>query len=101
MRFLIRIAANALGVLLASLAVPGFAFAGNLKTLIGIGLALALANIIVRPLLKLFRPYGNFSELNFAQVGHGIGCYGTRPGTAQPRRIRQVRERRAWTRWFS
>lgn len=43
------------------------------------------------PLLKLFRPYGNFSELNFAQVGHGIGCYGTRPGPAQPRRVRQAR----------
>ncbi len=43
------------------------------------------------PLLKLFRPYGNFSELNFAQVGHGIGCYGTRTGPAQPRRTRQAR----------
>jgi len=43
------------------------------------------------PLLKLFRPFGNFSELNFAQVGHGIGCYGTRPGPAQPRRVRQAR----------
>ncbi len=43
------------------------------------------------PLLKLFRPFGNFSELNFAQVGHGIGCYGTRPGTALPRRARQAR----------
>lgn len=29
----------------------------------------------VYPLLKLFMPYGNFSELNFAQVGHGIGFY--------------------------
>lgn len=45
----------------------------------------------ILPLLKLFRPYGNFSELNFAQVGHGIGCYETRPGGAHPRRIRQVR----------
>jgi tryptophan halogenase len=27
------------------------------------------------PLLKLYRPFGNFSELNFAQVGHGIGYY--------------------------
>jgi tryptophan halogenase len=27
------------------------------------------------PLLKLYVPYGNFSELNFAQVGHGIGYY--------------------------
>jgi tryptophan halogenase len=29
----------------------------------------------VLPLLKLYRPFGNFSELNFAQVGHGIGYY--------------------------
>jgi len=29
----------------------------------------------VYPLLKLYRPFGNFSELNFAQVGHGIGYY--------------------------
>jgi hypothetical protein len=33
-------------------------------------------------LLKVFRPFGNFSELNFAQVGHGIGYYG--PGEADP-----------------
>jgi flavin-dependent dehydrogenase len=36
----------------------------------------------VFPLLKVFRPFGNFSELNFAQVGHGIGYYG--PGEADP-----------------
>jgi flavin-dependent dehydrogenase len=29
----------------------------------------------VYPLLSLYRPFGNFSELNFAQVGHGIGYY--------------------------
>jgi tryptophan halogenase len=29
----------------------------------------------VLPLLRLHRPFGNFSELNFAQVGHGIGYY--------------------------
>lgn len=27
------------------------------------------------PLMRLYRPFGNFSELNFAQVGHGIGYY--------------------------
>jgi hypothetical protein len=27
------------------------------------------------PLMKLFRPFGNFSAFNFAQVGHGIGYY--------------------------
>ena len=31
----------------------------------------------VAPLLRLYRPFGNFSELNFAQVGHGIGAYGS------------------------
>jgi tryptophan 7-halogenase len=29
----------------------------------------------VYPLLRLYRPFGSFSELNFAQVGHGIGYY--------------------------
>jgi tryptophan halogenase len=29
----------------------------------------------VYPMLTLYRPFGNFSELNFAQVGHGIGYY--------------------------
>ena len=29
----------------------------------------------VYPLLSVYRPFGNFSELNFAQVGHGIGYY--------------------------
>jgi tryptophan halogenase len=29
----------------------------------------------VYPLLSLYLPFGNFSELNFAQVGHGIGYY--------------------------
>jgi tryptophan 7-halogenase len=29
----------------------------------------------VYPLLTIYRPFGNFSELNFAQVGHGIGYY--------------------------
>jgi hypothetical protein len=29
----------------------------------------------VYPLLTLYRPFGNFSELNFAQIGHGIGYY--------------------------
>ena len=53
MRFLIHIIANALGVLLASLAIPGFVFSGNVKILILVGLVLALANIVVRPIVKL------------------------------------------------
>jgi tryptophan halogenase len=32
----------------------------------------------IYPLLSIYRPFGNFSELNFAQVGHGIGYYDTR-----------------------
>ncbi|MEO8036203.1 MAG: tryptophan 7-halogenase, partial [Acidobacteriota bacterium] len=39
----------------------------------------------VYPLLRLYRPFGNFSELNFAQVGHGIGYYDVRhDSAAQP-----------------
>ena len=53
MRFLARIATNTLGMLLASLAIPGFVFTGNFKVLLACGLVLALANTIVRPLLKL------------------------------------------------
>lgn len=37
----------------------------------------------IYPLLSIYRPFGNFSEINFAQVGHGIGYYGARP---EPRR---------------
>lgn len=33
----------------------------------------------ILPLLRKFVPFGNFSELNFAQVGHGIGYYNERP----------------------
>jgi hypothetical protein len=29
----------------------------------------------ILPKLTKFIPFGNFSELNFAQVGHGIGYY--------------------------
>lgn len=32
----------------------------------------------IYPLLSVYRPFGNFSELNFAQVGHGIGYYDRR-----------------------
>jgi tryptophan halogenase len=31
----------------------------------------------VLPRLRLYRPFGNFSELNFAQIGHGTGYYRT------------------------
>ena len=29
----------------------------------------------VYPLLRIYSAFGNFSELNFSQVGHGIGYY--------------------------
>jgi tryptophan halogenase len=32
----------------------------------------------IYPLLRIYKPFGNFSELNFAQVGHGIGYYDAR-----------------------
>jgi Tryptophan halogenase len=37
----------------------------------------------VYPLLRLYRPFGNFSELNFAQIGHGIGYYNANTLRAQ------------------
>ena len=48
-----RLFANALGILLASLIVPGFSFTGSFGTLLGAGLILALASSVVRPILKL------------------------------------------------
>jgi Tryptophan halogenase len=42
----------------------------------------------VCPLLRLYRPFGNFSELNFAQIGHGIGYYGAARGEGRARRHR-------------
>jgi tryptophan 7-halogenase len=40
------------------------------------------------PLLRLYRPFGNFSELNFAQVGHGIGYYNATVERGLPSRHR-------------
>jgi len=45
----------------------------------------------VLPLLRLYRPFGNFSELNFAQIGHGMGYYEARK---PPRRRQLARGRR-------
>jgi tryptophan halogenase len=42
----------------------------------------------VCPLLRLYRPFGNFSELNFAQIGHGIGYYDAARGEGRARRHR-------------
>ncbi|MDP3963043.1 MAG: phage holin family protein [bacterium] len=54
MRFLARIVANSLGILLASLVFPRFVFSGDFKILLGAGLALSLANLVIRPIIKLF-----------------------------------------------
>ncbi|MGQ7847268.1 tryptophan 7-halogenase [Granulosicoccus sp. 3-233] len=35
----------------------------------------------VFPLMSRYLPFGNFSELNFAQVGHGLGYYPSSPVT--------------------
>jgi 2-polyprenyl-6-methoxyphenol hydroxylase-like FAD-dependent oxidoreductase len=53
----------------------------------------------VYPLLRLYRPFGNFSELNFAQIGHGIGYYEANHGKDRARRHhrrarRQTRQHR-------
>ena len=53
MRFLARSIANSLGILIAGLAIPGFMFTGDFKVLLLAGLILALANTIIRPILKL------------------------------------------------
>jgi 2-polyprenyl-6-methoxyphenol hydroxylase-like FAD-dependent oxidoreductase len=37
----------------------------------------------VFPLLRLYRGFGNFSELNFSQIGHGIGYYDANTGRTQ------------------
>lgn len=46
----------------------------------------------VYPLLSLYLPFGNFSELNFAVVGHGIGYYsGTHSGSGQVNKTSEPR----------
>jgi tryptophan halogenase len=42
----------------------------------------------VFPLLRLYRAFGNFSELNFSQIGHGIGYYDAGTGSQQRARRR-------------
>ncbi len=37
----------------------------------------------ILPLMRVYTPYGNFSELNFAQVGHGIGYYSDAAGGSE------------------
>lgn len=57
MKFIIKIililAANALGIWAASLYVPGFHFSGNYVQLAELAAALALLNLILKPIVKL------------------------------------------------
>jgi putative membrane protein len=54
MRFIARIVANSLGILLAGLIIPGFVFSGSFVNLLFAGLVLSLSNATIRPLLKFF-----------------------------------------------
>jgi hypothetical protein len=45
----------------------------------------------IYPLLRLYRSFGNFSELNFAQVGHGIGYYNGKEPLRPSIRVRTSR----------
>jgi len=51
-RFIIRILANSVGIFIAAYFVPGIIFRGNLVNLLIVGFALALANTIIKPILK-------------------------------------------------
>lgn len=51
--FLLRIAANSLGLYVAAWLVPGFSVNGGWKEYILAGLVLALLNMLVKPILKL------------------------------------------------
>lgn len=51
-RFIIRILANSVGVLIATYFVHGFVFEGDLIKLLITGFILALANSIIKPILK-------------------------------------------------
>jgi hypothetical protein len=44
----------------------------------------------VYPMLTLYRPFGNFSELNFAQIGHGIGYYNAHHGSGRSTAVETV-----------
>lgn len=62
-RLILQIFSNALAIFLANKFVSGFLFSGDLKALIFAGLVLALINIFIRPVLKLF--LGPFIVLSF------------------------------------
>lgn len=50
--FIARIIANSIGILIATYFVPGIIFKGDLIDLVITGLILALANSIIKPILK-------------------------------------------------
>lgn len=50
--FIARIIANSIGILIASYFVPGIIFKGDLIDFVITGLILALANSIIKPILK-------------------------------------------------
>ena len=52
LRFIARILANAVGILIAAYFVSGIAFTGDLIALVITGVVLAIANSIVKPILK-------------------------------------------------
>ena len=52
LRFIIRIMANAIGILIASYFISGFVFGGSLSKLLITGFILALINSIIKPILK-------------------------------------------------
>ena len=52
LRFVARILANSVGILIAAYFVPGIIFKGNLIDIAITGFVLALANSIIKPILK-------------------------------------------------
>jgi len=52
-RFVIQIVINALAILTAAYLVPGIVFSGSIWKLLVAGLVLGLANVWIKPLLKL------------------------------------------------
>ena len=68
-KFAIKTAANAAAVYIASNIIEGFTFSGNLLMLIGIGVALAIFQLFVYPIIKIvafpivFLSFGLFGTL--------------------------------------
>lgn len=52
MRFLLRLAANAVALWVAVLLIPGIAYAGGAWGLLGVAVVFGVVNAIIRPILK-------------------------------------------------